>query len=97
MPLLNLEPYLYPEDLLVNPETGDGRWWVLHTNAAFEEAALEASVERARRIEALRNRGAARGGRVRARRRVPALAPTGRPAVAIVWKNFVCLLRTGQL
>lgn len=72
-------------------------WWVLHTNAAFEEAALEASVERARRIEALRNRGAARGGRVRARRRVPALAPTGRPAVAIVWKNFVCLLRTGQL
>lgn len=72
-------------------------WWVLRTEAAFEEAALEASLERARRIEASRSRGGARGSRVKAGRRAPALAPTGRPAVAIVWKNLVCLLRTGQL
>lgn len=72
-------------------------WWVLRTDAAFEEAALQASLERARRIEALRSRGSTRGARVKARRRAPALAPTGNPALAIVWKNLVCLTRTGQL
>src|SRR5262249_11475260 len=31
-------------------------WWVLRTDAAFEEAAIEASAERARRLEAMKSR-----------------------------------------
>jgi Putative ABC exporter len=82
-------------------------WWVLHTDTAFEEAALAATAERARRLEALRGRrgpfGAAAGSRARpakrsgARRGAFVLAPVGHPAVAIVWKNFTCLRRTTQL
>ena len=80
-------------------------WWVLHTDTAFEEAALAATAERARRLEALRGRRLGAAGRptVRATRRkrgargrgIP-LAPTGYPAVAIVWKNIACLRRTTQ-
>ncbi len=85
-------------------------WWVMHTDTAFEEAALAATAERARRIEALRGRRAgvaggggagaaagAPGARARGRGRAGiALAPTGHPAAAIVWKNLVCLRRTSQ-
>jgi transcriptional antiterminator RfaH len=41
MPLLPLEPYLYPDDLLGNPAHGaDGLacWWVLHTKPRAEKA-----------------------------------------------------------
>ena len=69
--------------------------WVLRTDAAFEEAAAEAAVKRAERIDAIRSRR----GRVRAPRRSGArtwlpLAPYGRPANAIVWKNIIAIART---
>ncbi|HUX34736.1 MAG TPA: putative ABC exporter domain-containing protein [Gemmatimonadaceae bacterium] len=82
-------------------------WWVLHTDTAFEEAALAATAARARRLDAMRGRGIGGmgGARNAAAPRKPAaaragtgipLAPTGHPAVAIVWKNVACLRRTAQ-
>lgn len=74
-------------------------WWVLRTDAAFEESAVEASVALARQLEALRGR---QGGAVAlpsskgVRRSLP-LAPVGAPAVAIVWKNLLWLMRSGTL
>ena len=75
-------------------------WWVLRTDAAFEEAAIEASAERARRLESKARRMAA-GGAMPSRPR-PAvstfsLAAAGSPAMAILWKNMLCLRRTAQL
>lgn len=79
--------------------------WVMRTDTAFEEAALAATNERARRVQALRSRGAfgSAAPGAAARSRAPAagtrglpLAPTGWPAVAIVWKNIACLRRTMQ-
>ena len=72
-------------------------WWVLSSDAAFEEAAAEASEHRAKQIEQLRAR---RGGTAvvtakSVRRTIP-LAATGIPAVAIVWKNALWMLRTNQ-
>jgi hypothetical protein len=75
--------------------------WVVRTNAAFEEAAVEASARRAARIAALRQGrglgGAAlaggRGGKPVSRSWFP-LAPTGEPAVAILWKNVLSVTRT---
>lgn len=73
-------------------------WWVFRTDTAFEDAAIEASAERARRLDAMR-----------ARRTVGAIAPprsagstlrlasVGHPALAIFWKNMLCLRRTAQL
>ena len=85
-------------------------WWVMHTDTAFEEAALAATAERAKRLEALRSRRSSIAGTgapstpLRApvaggvkRGAMFALAPTGRAEVAIVWKNLVCLRRTTQL
>ncbi|HVX41202.1 MAG TPA: putative ABC exporter domain-containing protein [Gemmatimonadaceae bacterium] len=73
-------------------------WWVLSSNAAFEDAAIEASAERARRLEAMRSR---RTGTARAAPRKAtgtlALASSGHPALAIFWKNMLCLRRTAEL
>ena len=72
--------------------------WVVRSDVAFEEAAAHASVERARRLDAWRRRS----GRPRAnptgkvRRTIP-LSPAGAPAMAIVWKNTLLLMRTGRL
>jgi hypothetical protein len=71
--------------------------WVMRTDAAFEEAAVEASTRRAARL-------AARGGRapvvpshaIARSTRIP-LAPTGHPAVAILWKNLVSVTRAVRL
>jgi len=80
-------------------------WWVLHTDTAFEEAALAATAARAKKLDAMRGIGRMGGGRSAAVPRKPAgargstgipLAPTGHPAVAIVWKNIACLRRTAQ-
>jgi transcriptional antiterminator RfaH len=40
MPLLPLEPFLYPDTLLAEagPLPGPGRWWVLHTRPRAEKA-----------------------------------------------------------
>jgi len=73
--------------------------WVTHTDAAFEEAVADAAAKRARTIAATRD----------TRRRpvaiadgaVPrpwfALAPTGHPAVAIIWKNVLAYTRALRL
>lgn len=69
--------------------------WVLHTDAAFEEAAAEASARRAARLAMIRSRGTvirpARPGRTRFH--LP-LGASGIPGVAIVWKNALALVRT---
>ena len=73
-------------------------WWVLSSDAAFEEAAALASTERARKIEAMRSRRTTQfdqdGSEVK---KTISLAPTGIPAVAIVWKNAIALKRTIKL
>lgn len=73
--------------------------WVMRTDAAFEDAAIEASAERARRVEAMRSRrtiGAAAAA-PRAVKTPAKLAVAGPPAFAIFWKNMLCLRRTAQL
>jgi transcriptional antiterminator RfaH len=40
MPVLPLEPYVHPDDLLSRPlvtESGEDRWWVLHTRPRTEK------------------------------------------------------------
>jgi hypothetical protein len=72
--------------------------WVLRTDTAFEEAAAQASSERARRREAMRSRGASSAViSAKAKRRTLRLRPAGAPSVAIVWKNYLWLMRAGQL
>jgi hypothetical protein len=70
----------------------------VRTDVAFEEAAVQASAERARRVDAWRRRSARprQGTRKAVKRSIP-LAPTGNPAVAIVWKNTLLLLRTSRV
>lgn len=71
--------------------------WVIQSDVAFEEAAVQASVERARRLEARRRRsGRAGSAPTKAKRTLP-LAPIGIPAGAIVWKNTLLLMRTGRI
>ena len=72
-------------------------WWVLHSDAAFEEAAIEASARRARRLEARSRQLVAGPAAPRAATSTLALAAAGHPAMAIVWKNMLCLRRTVQL
>ncbi|MDB4884935.1 MAG: hypothetical protein JWN79_373 [Gemmatimonadetes bacterium] len=71
--------------------------WVVGTDAAFEESAAEASVVQARRIEALRARRGTTATMVRNASRSIPLRPTGRPAVALLWKNAMWFVRSGTL
>src|SRR5262249_18068338 len=72
-------------------------WWVLRTDSAFEDAAIVASAERARRVEAMRSRRSlAVAPPPRSVTSTHALAAVGHPALAIVWKNLLCLRRTAQ-
>ena len=67
--------------------------WVIRSDAAFEEAAADASLARARELELRR---AGRRPPPAARNYSPpitALAPAGRPEVAILWKNIAMVLR----
>lgn len=73
-------------------------WWVLSSDAAFEESAAEHSEQQAKGLEQMRTQRAG-GAVVKAdstRRTIP-LAAKGAPAIAIVWKNALWLLRTNQL
>jgi hypothetical protein len=72
--------------------------WVVRSDVAFEEAAVQASMERARRLDAWRRRSARprANARKRVKRTIP-LAPMGNPAAAIVWKNTLLLMRTGRV
>jgi hypothetical protein len=73
-------------------------WWVMRSDAAFEEAAAEASVKQAKRIAEFKaRRSGAAVPKAKGARRTLALAPTGAPAVAILWKNAIWLQRTGQV
>ncbi|HEU4394756.1 MAG TPA: hypothetical protein VFS92_04260, partial [Planctomycetota bacterium] len=65
-------------------------WWVVRTDAAFEEAAAEQAVDLGRRIEAFRAGKGWRSalGRPGATRRAPwRLSPSGPPETAFVWKS----------
>jgi ABC-2 type transport system permease protein len=76
--------------------------WVLRTDSAFEEAALEASeravLRRDRRRAGLPDdaRGAASDDALPRRRSLP-LPPLGHPALAILWKNGIAAARAGRI
>ena len=69
-------------------------WWVLRTDAAFEDAAIDASSERGRRADATRSRRTAAPMGVSRATPTLRLAPSGHPGWAIFWKNMLCLRRT---
>ncbi len=73
--------------------------WVTRTDAAFEEAAADAAAKRARAAAALR--GTRRRPAIPNEGAVPRpwfkLAPTGHPAVAIIWKNVLAYTRALRL
>lgn len=73
--------------------------WVTRTDAAFEEAVADAAARRAR--AAASTRGARRRAFPDTEGAVSrpwfALAPTGHPAAAIVWKNVLAYTRTLRL
>jgi hypothetical protein len=72
--------------------------WVLQSDVAFEETAVQASVERARRIDARRRRGVRTAAEPSGKaKRTLSLAPVGAPTVAIVWKNTLLLMRTRRI
>jgi ABC-2 type transport system permease protein len=71
-------------------------WWVMRTDAAFEEAAIAASQERVRRIEAWRSRRYSAPRPDQISRTGFVMPAKGHPAIAIVWKNLLCLRRTMQ-
>lgn len=73
--------------------------WVLRSDAAFEEAAAEQSAKMAELLAARRARvgGAAVAPAAKSTKRTLNLAATGPRAVAILWKNTLYLMRTGQL
>ena len=77
--------------------------WVFRADVAFEEAAVRASEERMRLVEAMRERRSARaaprapraaraGKKGRAPRTLP-LGARGRASTAILWKNALALAR----
>ena len=75
-------------------------WIYLASTVEFEEAAAHASRDVARRIAAFRRGGMASTegvARTRTRGRWIRMAPTGAPAVAIVWKNAMSMMRGGVL
>lgn len=71
--------------------------WLLRLNIAFEEAALEATQRRRERRQHLlatqMSEARSRTGKLAS---VPRLALTGRPEVAIAWKNVAAALRGGR-
>ncbi len=73
--------------------------WVTHTDAAFEEAVADAAAKRARAMAATRN--PRRRSVAIAEGAVPkpwfALAPSGHPAIAIIWKNVLAYTRALRL
>ncbi len=69
-------------------------FWVLRSDAAFEEAAAMASTKLAERLNAIRSRRTALEPPTTAGNKTFSLKPTGWPVVAIVWKNVIALRRT---
>ena len=71
--------------------------WVLYTERSFEEAAAASSARLATRLAALRELGT-RSTPISAKsaRRTLRLSPTGAPALALVWKNTLYLIRSNE-
>jgi ABC-2 type transport system permease protein len=72
--------------------------WVIRSDTAFEEAAAETSLQRARHVAARRS-GASLLPQL-AHRRLPPflrLRPLGWPAGAILWKNVLAVVRTRRV
>ena len=72
--------------------------WVIRSDSAFEEAAVEVSLERAR-VLAEHRRHPSTAFRRPSRTSAPLfrLAPTGWPAGALLWKNIVATTRTKRV
>ena len=69
--------------------------WVIRADTAFEEAAAEASLLRARAgVGPRRGVGHARASRTVVCRRCSSLAPLGWPGSALLWKNLLAVVRT---
>jgi hypothetical protein len=70
--------------------------WVVRTDAAFEEAALEASQERAKAIASLSGKQlSTKRSKRGAVARVLPMPRFGHPAIMIAWKNHAAALRGG--
>jgi len=69
--------------------------WVMRSQAAFEEAAVNATAEAAKRIAGMKGDQRQPASRAKAGRRWITLKPTGWPGVAIVWKNLLSVSRAG--
>ncbi len=68
--------------------------WVMRTDASFEEASVELSQKTANRRQARLEMARTGGILVKSARSFAwKLSPTGRPAVALIWKNLVNLTR----
>lgn len=69
--------------------------WVIRSDAAFEDAAVQASAARTQRADRRRSGLGSTSGRPTRRLalRLP-LAPLGEPAVAIAWKNVLAAVRS---
>jgi ABC-2 type transport system permease protein len=103
-----LTPFtVFPHIVLARDPAEFGRWfasgvaillvhylWVIRADASFEEASVEAAQKKMARHAVARD-SARRGGRVPATARpFPwRLGPSGHPAVAILWKNVISLVR----
>jgi ABC-2 type transport system permease protein len=69
-------------------------WWVLRTDASFEEASVELSQRMADKKAARRDAARTGGILTKKAKQFPwRLKPMGRPEVALVWKNLVNLTR----
>ncbi|HEV7365353.1 MAG TPA: putative ABC exporter domain-containing protein [Gemmatimonadales bacterium] len=68
--------------------------WVVRADTAFEEAAVEASLRRAKALSERRTGSAGRSRLPRTTGPLLRLAPVGWPAGAILWKNLVAVTRT---
>ena len=72
--------------------------WVVRSDSAFEEAAAEVSLQRARALaERRRHHSAPLGNPKSISAPLFRLAPTGWPAGAILWKNLVAATRTRRV
>lgn len=71
--------------------------WVIRSDAAFEESAVDASLRRAAALAGRGTGAPARRQHTRVRPPIFPLRPVGHPAVAIAWKNTVAVLRTRRV
>jgi hypothetical protein len=71
--------------------------WVVRSDTAFEEAAAEVSLQRARNLAERRGRLQSFEPPARGTSPLFRLSPTGWPAGAILWKNLVAATRTRRV